>query len=115
MLTNLPPSVSGLSRQCGILNISSPCRPPRPVIDIDFFIYGGCSYLTGNTCGPPGHFTGKAFTLLYVDGVCTSQEAYVSTASYGDSFTFVYVDDVRTSEERYLWAPTAYYGDSFTY
>jgi hypothetical protein len=28
-LTTLPPSVSGLSRQCGILNISQTYRPPR--------------------------------------------------------------------------------------
>jgi hypothetical protein len=33
-LTNLPPSVSPLSRQCLILNISEPYRPPRPVTRI---------------------------------------------------------------------------------
>jgi hypothetical protein len=31
---NLPPSVSWLSRQCGILNMSRPYRPVRPVMGI---------------------------------------------------------------------------------
>jgi hypothetical protein len=50
MLATLSPFVSRLSRQCGVLNISQPYRPPRSVTGIDLhFLCKLCSYLTGNT------------------------------------------------------------------
>jgi hypothetical protein len=38
-MTTSQPSVSRLSRQCGILNILQPCRPPRPIMGIALLNY----------------------------------------------------------------------------
>jgi hypothetical protein len=51
------PSVSRLSRQCGIPNASQSSGPLRPVTEIDLLSICRCSYLTGNTCRPPRPFT----------------------------------------------------------
>jgi hypothetical protein len=43
-LATLPPSVSRLSRQCGILNISQPYRPPWSVTGIVFILDAGWGF-----------------------------------------------------------------------
>jgi hypothetical protein len=65
-MTNLPPSVSRLSGQCEIHNISQPYRPPRAV-------------------------TGIALLFLYVDDVRTSQEAQTPLPDTGIAFLLLYL------------------------
>jgi hypothetical protein len=46
-MTTFSLSVSRLSRQCGILNISQPYRPPRPVTGITLLYGDGGCFLLG--------------------------------------------------------------------
>jgi hypothetical protein len=40
---------------------------------------------------------------------------WAPTACYGDSFTFLYVDDIRPWQDTQVWESTACYGDSYPY
>jgi hypothetical protein len=66
-ITTTRPSVRLLSRQCAILNLSRPYRPPRPVTEAALLSYicRWFSHLTGQTYGPPRPLTGIAL-LSYI-------------------------------------------------
>jgi hypothetical protein len=79
-LTTLPPSVSRLSRPCGIFNISQPYRPPWPV---------------------------KGITLLYFFIVNIFHLCWYYRCNYSFlSFTkFLYIFDLQTCSNIYLSVP----------
>jgi hypothetical protein len=90
------------SRQCEILNISQPYRPPQPVTEIDLLLHMHMFVPhRKHSYGPPWPVT--------VDKVRTPQETYLwsYTACNEDSFTFLYIDYVHKSQETLVCASTA--------
>jgi hypothetical protein len=90
-VTTSPLSVSRFSKQCGILNITEPYRPPRCYKD--------------------------SFTFLYVNDVRASEERHVwpSSVCYGNICLFLYVDNVLTLQETHALAYAACYDDRFPF
>jgi hypothetical protein len=126
----LPPSVSRLSRKCGILNILKPYRPPWPVTGDSFTFLRH----TKHTYGPSRPVTCIAvrflMSMMFVPHrkypyrltypvtriaarsqcrLCSYLTRDTFTACYGDSCTFSYVDNVRTSQETHPLPVTLLY------
>jgi hypothetical protein len=81
-LTNLLPSMSQLFRQCGILNISQPCRLRRPVTGIAFFFSLCLSLIEApravdciskSVDGPATELSDKGPRCVGVPECCTSE------------------------------------------
>jgi hypothetical protein len=67
-LTNLPPSMSRLSRQYGILNISEPYRPPRPVTGIALLFSSSNSSRSSSSSGSGSSSSSIVVVVVVVVG-----------------------------------------------
>jgi hypothetical protein len=66
VLTTLPPSVSRLSIQCGILNFSQPYRPPHIVTGIAFIGWHCCNAFVCSQTLPSLTLQSTVVTTVYL-------------------------------------------------